>query len=225
MAILLDQILDQPTLKALQADLAAADWQDGGSTAGAQARAVKANQQLAPDNPVAKRAAALITQGLAKHAGFIAAALPRRHTIPMFSRYDPGQTYGAHIDNALRMHGQDRLRCDLAATLFLSDPKTYDGGELIIETGLGTPSAKLPAGQMIIYPATTLHRVAPVTKGHRIAAIIWIQSMIRDDRHRTLLLDLDRNTQALSKHLGPNHPQVVSLTGTYHNLLRLWLET
>jgi len=139
MAILLDQILDQATLAALQTELANANWQDGGATAGPQARAVKSNQQLAGENPTAKRAAALITQGLAKHAGFIASAFPRCHTIPMFSRYEPGQAYGPHIDNALRIQGDERLRCDLAATLFLSDPSTYDGGELIIETGLGTP--------------------------------------------------------------------------------------
>lgn len=224
MAVILSQILSPAELAGLQRELAAANWADGSDTAGPQARSVKVNKQLGPEDPVAKRGAALITQALARHTGFLAAALPRRHTQPMFSRYDPGESYGMHIDNALRMNGPDRLRTDLAATLFLSDPASYDGGELTIETGLGTPSIKLPAGQMILYPATTRHRVAPVTRGTRTAAILWVQSMVRDNEQRELLLDLDRTTQTISGQLGANNPQVVALTGTYHNLLRLWLE-
>lgn len=225
MAVILSQLLSAADLATLQADLAAANWQDGSATAGPQARSVKANQQLAPNDPVAQRGAATISAALARHSGFIAAALPCRHTAPLFSRYSEGEAYGFHIDNALRMNGNERLRTDLAATLFLSDPASYDGGELTIETGLGTPSVKLPAGQMILYPATTRHRVAPVARGQRYAAVLWIQSMVRDDGQRALLLDLDRATQTLSANLGANNPQILSLTGTYHNLLRRWVET
>jgi len=171
MALVLSQMLPPAMLATLQAELASANWQDGATTAGGQARSVKANQQLDPADPVAKRGAAAISAALAKHNGFMAAALPRRHTQPMFSRYGPGEAYGLHIDNALRLQGNERLRTDLAATLFLSDPASYDGGELTIETGLGTPSVKLAAGQMILYPATTRHRVAPVTRGRRLAAV------------------------------------------------------
>ena len=224
MAVILSNILTTQELASLQADLATATWGDGSATAGEQARSVKANEQLAPEDAIAKRGAALITGALARHSGFLATALPRRLTQPMFSRYSTGHAYGLHIDNALRMQGNERLRTDLAATLFLSDPDSYDGGELTIETGLGTPSVKLPAGHMILYPATTRHRVAPVTRGQRTAAILWVQSMVRDNAQRDLLLDLDRSTQALSKSLGANNPQVVALTGTYHNLLRLWLD-
>lgn len=224
MAVILSNILTASELATLQKELAGAGWTDGSSTAGGQAKAVKANQQLDANDPVARRGAALVSQALGRHTGFLAAALPRRHTVPMFSRYDPGDSYGMHIDNALRMNGPERLRTDLAGTLFLSDPASYDGGELVIETGLGTPSVKLQAGQMILYPATTRHRVAPVTRGSRVAAILWVQSMVRDQRQRELLLDLDHNTQILSRQLGANNPQVLALTGTYHNLLRLWLD-
>jgi PKHD-type hydroxylase len=224
MAVILANILTQSELSKLQQELSAARWTDGASTAGGQARAVKVNQQLGADDPVARRGAELVTRALARHTGFLAAALPRRHTMPMFSRYESGQSYGMHIDNALRLNGSERLRTDLAATLFLSDPASYDGGELTIETGLGTPSVKLPAGHMILYPATTRHRVTPVTRGSRMAAILWVQSMVRDERQRELLLDLDRSIQTLSGQLGANNPQLVALTGTYHNLLRLWLE-
>ncbi|WP_439532954.1 Fe2+-dependent dioxygenase [Polymorphobacter sp.] len=225
MAVILSQILAPEVLAQLQADLAGAAWQDGSATAGPQARGVKANQQLDLADTVAKSAAATIGAALARHSGFMAAALPRRHTVPMFSRYGPGDSYGLHIDNALRLNGQERLRTDLAATLFLGDPQSYSGGELIIETGLGTPAIKLPAGQMVLYPATTRHRVAPVTRGHRLAAVFWVQSMVRDDGQRALLLDLDRATQALGHTVGANDPNIVSLTGTYHNLLRRWLDT
>jgi PKHD-type hydroxylase len=225
MAIILGQILSADALSTLQADLAAAAWQDGSATAGPQARKVKANHQLDAADPVAKRAATAISAALAVHTGFIAAALPRRHTVPMFSRYGPGEAYGAHIDNALRMHGNERLRTDLAATLFLADPASYDGGELVIETGFGTSQVKLPAGQMIVYPANTRHQVAPVTRGARLAAVFWIQSMVRDEGERALLINLDRAIHGLTQTVGAGNPHIVGLTGTYHNLLRRWLDT
>jgi PKHD-type hydroxylase len=225
MAIIIGQILSAQALATLQADLAAAPWQDGSATAGPQARSVKANHQLDGTDPVAKRAAATISAALAVNTGFIAAALPRRHTIPMFSRYGPGEAYGVHIDNALRLQGSERLRTDLAATLFLADPASYDGGELVIETGFGTSQVKLPAGQMIVYPATTRHQVAPVTRGARLAAVFWIQSMVRDEGARALLIDLDRAIQGLTQTVGAGNPHILGLTGTYHNLLRRWLDT
>lgn len=224
MAVILTDILSAERLAALQAALVGADWQDGKTTAGPQSASVKANQQLAPADPAAKAWAAEISAALARHQGFTAAALPHRMTAPMFNRYAPGNQYGTHIDNAVRTEGRERLRSDLAATLFLADPASYDGGELIVETGFGAPAVKLPAEQMLLYPATCRHRVAPVTRGVRLAAVFWVQSMVRGDAERTLLLDLDRSLQALMLELGPNHAQLLPLTAVYHNLLQRWAE-
>jgi PKHD-type hydroxylase len=208
----------------LQVALADADWRDGKATAGRQSADVKANRQLDAADPLAQRWGQTIGTALARHNGFVAAALPRRLSAVLFSSYRPGEQYGLHIDNAVRLDGGGPLRADVAATLFLSDPASYDGGELVIETGYGTSAFKLPAGQMLVYPATTLHRVAPVTRGARVAAVFWAQSMVRSDADRELLLDLDRSVQALSAALGANHAQVLSLARTYHNLLRRWAE-
>lgn len=224
MAVILTDILEPQQLADLQSALASASWMDGKSTAGPLSASVKANHQLPLSDPVAKPWAATISAALARHQGFTAAALPHRITTPLFSRYTDGEAYGLHIDNAVRTEGAARLRADLAATLFLADPASYDGGELVVETGFGTPAVKLPAGQILLYPATSRHRVAPVTRGHRLAAVFWVQSMVRDDGQRALLLDLDRSIQALTAELGPTHAQLLPLTGTYHNLLQRWAD-
>jgi PKHD-type hydroxylase len=224
MATIITDILSAAQLGELQAGLTRADWRDGKTTAGRQSAGVKANQQLDGADPLAQRWGQTIGAALARHTGFVAAALPRRLSPILFSRYGPGEHYGLHIDNAVRPDAGGPLRTDLGATLFLADPASYDGGELMIETGFGTSAFKLPAGQMLLYPATTLHRVAPVTRGTRLAAVFWVQSMVRSDADRALLLDLDRSIQTLSAALGANHAQILSLARTYHNLLRRWVE-
>jgi PKHD-type hydroxylase len=225
MLTIIPALLSAADLAAITADLDAAGWADGRSTAGARAGAVKANQQLAPDDPVARRWAAPLQQALLRHAGFIAAALPLRTLPPLFSRYGVGDHYGPHIDNAISRPGQVMVRSDLAATLFLSDPASYDGGALQIETSFGPQRARLAAGDLLLYPATSRHQVEPITRGTRLAAIFWIQSMVRDAAARALLLELDQTIQALAIKLGQTDPHVVSLTGTYHNLIRMWAET
>lgn len=225
MAHILNDILDPDALAELQAAMVVSEWHDGRTSAGPQSAAVKANSQMRRESPVAKQWSAAISAALGGHAGFMAAALPRRITPPLFSRYCSGDRYGAHIDNAIRAEGSERLRTDLAATLFLSPPESYEGGELAIETSFGRSRFKLPAGQMILYPASSRHEVLAVTRGTRFAAVIWVQSMVRSDADRSLLLDLDRSAQALTRELGANHPQLLVLTGVYHNLLRRWAES
>jgi PKHD-type hydroxylase len=167
----------------------------------------------------------MILEALGSNALFISAALPSQVFPPLFNRYDSGQSFGTHIDNAIRQvtGTAHRIRTDLSATLFLSDPEEYDGGQLIVEDTFGTHSVKLSAGHMIVYPATSLHSVTPVTRGARICSFFWIQSMIRDDGARTLLFDLDEGIQRLSQDT-PSHPSLMQLTGVYHNLLRRWAE-
>ncbi|MBB6228920.1 PKHD-type hydroxylase [Polymorphobacter multimanifer] len=225
MALILTDILAPDALAVLQSALAGAAWQNGRESAGAQSAAVKANGQLAGDDPMAREWSGAITIALSRHQGFHTAALPRRITTPLFSRYGVGEHYGAHIDNAIRAEGRERMRTDLAATLFLSPPDDYDGGDLAVETSFGRPRFKLPAGQMLLYPASSRHEVLPVTRGTRLAAVLWVQSLVRDDADRMLLLDLDRSVQALAADRGPNDPHILALTSTYHNLLRRWVES
>ncbi len=225
MAIILNDILTKAQLAEMAAALAGGGWADGRESAGAQSARVKSNQQLPPADPVARHWAGKVTEALGRHSGFMAAALPRRITPLTFSRYQLGESYGLHIDNAIRNAGAERLRADLAATLFLSDPADYDGGELIVETSFGAPSIKLPAGQLVLYPANTRHRVAPVTRGERLAVVFWVQSMVRDESRRLMLIELDRAVQALAASVGPENPQILVLTGLYHNLLRQWAES
>jgi PKHD-type hydroxylase len=225
MLTIIPALLSAADLAAVTADLGAAGWVDGRATAGARAAAVKANQQLAADDQVALRWAPLLQQALLRQSRFIAAALPLRTLPPLFSLYGPGDHYGPHIDNAIRPAGPVTVRTDLAATLFLSDPAGYDGGALHIETSLGPQRVKLAAGDLLLYPATTRHEVEAVTRGTRLAAIFWVQSMVRDAAARALLFDLDQTIQALAARHGQNDPHVVSLTGTYHNLVRFWAET
>ena len=206
--------------------LLAAAWVDGRATAGPQSALVKSNLQLAVTEPEAAALGGEILDALGRHQAFIAAALPARVVPPLFNRYEAGMGFGDHIDNAIRfdVSGGRRYRTDLSATLFLSDPDDYDGGELRIEDGVGHRSVKLPAGDLALYPATTVHHVTPVTRGVRLASFFWVQSMVRAPDQRQVLRDLDRGVIDIRGALGDDHPAVVRLTGVYHNLLRQWAE-
>jgi PKHD-type hydroxylase len=203
--------------------LGSADWVDGRVTAGYQSAKTKNNLQLPEDHPVARQLGDMILGALGRNALFVSAALPLRVFPPLFNCYQGGQSFGNHVDNAIRqVKGSGAtIRTDLSATLFLADPEDYEGGELIVEDTFGVHSVKLPSGHMVLYPASSLHNVTPVTKGARLASFFWIQSMLRDDGERTLLFDLDTAIQRLTVDL-PEHPAVVQLTAVYHNLLRRW---
>lgn len=203
--------------------LQAADWVDGNATSGYQSARSKRNEQIPEGHAAAREVGALILRALNANPLFIAAALPQHVYPPLFNRYRGGQTFGTHVDNAIRQHNATgtRLRTDLSATLFLEDPDRYVGGELVIEDTYGTQAIKLPAGHMVLYPSTSLHQVTPVTEGTRLCAFFWVQSMVRDDGQRSLLFQLDRAIQRLGAH--PEQVDV-ALTGVYHNLLRRWAE-
>jgi len=209
----------------LDASLEAASWEDGKVTAGHQAARVKQNLQLTEEHPLAKELGNVVLQKLAGSALFTSAALPLKVFPPLFNRYEGGGHFGSHIDTAVRYVNQApyRVRTDLSATLFLSEPDEYDGGELVIEDTYGQHQVKLPAGHLILYPASSRHEVRPVTRGTRFAAFFWVQSMIRDDGQRTLLFEMDKAIQQLNQDV-PGHASMVALTGTYHNLLRRWAE-
>jgi PKHD-type hydroxylase len=203
-----------------------AEWVDGNVTSGAQAALAKRNRQLPEDGPAAKKAGDIVLAALGRNALFMAAALPKKVWPPMFNRYAGGEQFGLHVDNAVRIKrgGVEQLRSDLSATLFLTDPDAYEGGELTIEDTYGAHSVKLAAGDLILYPSSSLHHVTPVTSGERVASFFWIQSMIRDDTQRRVLFDLDVAVQRLTSEVGQGHTSLVALTGTYHNLLRMWAE-
>ena len=203
-----------------------ATWVDGRVTAGHQSAVVKDNRQIPEGSPEAREMGETIVQALERHPVFISGALPLRVFPPLFNRYEGGMSFGAHVDNAIRqITGTPfRIRTDLSATLFLSRPEDYEGGELLVEDTFGSHAVKLPAGDMILYPATSLHRVNPVTRGVRFASFFWIQSMVRDDAHRSLLFDLDMAINQVNQAM-PNHPAVVALTSCYHNLLRGWSDS
>jgi PKHD-type hydroxylase len=203
----------------------AADWIDGRATAGHQGARVKDNLQLPVGHPAARQVGAMILDALNRNPLFMSAALPLHILPPMFNRYSGGQNFGTHVDGSIRTlpdNGQ-RIRTDLSCTLFFAGPEEYDGGELIVEDTYGSKSVKLPAGHMILYPATSLHRVTPVTRGTRLCSFFWIQSMIRDDGQRSLLFEMDVAIQRLGAE-NSTHPSVIQLTGVYHNLLRQWAE-
>jgi len=206
--------------------LGAAEWIDGRVTAGHQSALTKNNMQLPEDHPAARELGDIILSALANNPLFIAAALPLKIFPPLFNRYEGGQSFGSHVDNAIRqIRGTPhRIRTDLSATLFFSDPDGYDGGELSIEDTYGVHQVKLPAGHMVLYPASSVHHVRPVTRGARIASFFWIESMVRDDGERRLLFDLDVAIQRIGRDT-PGHPGVVQLTSVYHNLLRRWANT
>jgi PKHD-type hydroxylase len=205
--------------------LDAADWVDGRVTAGHQSARAKDNMQLPEDHEHAKTLGDTIIAALERSSLFMAAALPLKVFPPLFNRYQNGQSFGNHVDNAIRQVAgtPHRVRTDLSATLFFSNPDEYDGGELVVEDTYGVHSVKLPAGHLILYPASSVHHVRPVTRGARLASFFWIQSMVRDDGERTLLFDLDVAIQRLAGDV-PDHTSVVELTSLYHNLLRRWAD-
>lgn len=205
--------------------LDAADWVDGRVTAGHQSAKAKDNAQLPEDSPVSRQLGQMILTALERHPLFVAGALPLKIFPPLFNRYASGQSFGNHVDNAMRKvrNTPNWVRTDISATLFLAQPSEYDGGELMIDDTFGSHAVKLPAGDLVLYPSTSLHRVQAVTRGARIASFFWIQSMVRDDGERTLLFDLDLAIQRLGSD-APNHPALVQLTGVYHNLLRRWAD-
>lgn len=201
------------------------DWIDGAVTAGVQSAKAKHNMQVPEAHPVAQQLGDMVLRALGQSALFVAAALPLKVFPPLFNRYTGGQSFGTHVDNAIRQvpNSPHRVRTDLSATLFLAGPDEYDGGELVVEDLYGMHSVKLPAGHMVLYPASSLHHVRPVTRGARVASFFWVQSMVRDDGERRMLFELDGAIQGLSRDI-PDHPAAVQLTGIYHNLLRRWAD-
>ena len=226
MKIAIPAVLDAATLADIRSRLDGADWINGNATSGAQSALAKHNRQLPEASPLARELGGIVLDALARCPLFIAAALPHKVFPPLFNRYEGGGRFDTHVDNAIRMQrGTDfRLRSDLSATLFLSDPESYDGGELVVEGAFGEQRVKLPAGDLILYPASSLHHVLPVTRGRRVASFFWIQSMVRDTEARRTLFELDGTIQDLAGDHGLGDPRVVRLTGIYHNLLRRWAD-
>jgi len=223
MLLRLQSVLDKTSLERIRARLAEAQFDDGRKTAGKRARSVKNNMQLDPADEPGKSIGAAVTDALRKHTVFVAAAVPKTIAPVIVSRYVPGMEYGSHVDNAI-MWGQTALRSDIALTVFLTDPKDYDGGELTIEDStFGVHRLKLPAGDGFLYPANTLHRVTPVTRGHRDAAVTWIQSLVRGVEQRRILFDLERIAAGLRSR-APDAAEAGTLSSVYHSLLRLWAE-
>jgi PKHD-type hydroxylase len=225
MLLTIPDVLTADQVATARDQLTSADWTDGRVTAGPQSARVKNNRQLPEDHPAARALGELILGALQRNPLFISAALPQRIFPPLFNQYEGGHAFGSHVDNAIRqVPGTSfRIRTDVSATLFLSQPDEYDGGELDVEDTYGVHTVKLPAGHMVLYPSTSLHHVRPVTRGARIASFFWIQSLVKDDAERTLLFDLDTAIQRVSAE-APDHPAAVQLTGVYHNLLRRWAE-
>lgn len=222
-------VLEPADVAAMRRTLDAADWTDGRETVGKQGAQVKRNEQLPDGSPLKQELGQHILAALERNPLFFAAALPLRILPPRFNRYQGGGTYGFHIDGSVmltRTPGGDRqhLRSDVSCTLFLCDPDEYDGGELIISDTYGEHEVKLPAGDLVVYPSSSLHKVQPVTRGARLASFFWVQSMIRDDGRRRLLFEMDTAIETLRR-TGADEPAVVQLTGIYHNLLRQWAET
>ena len=227
MILTIPKLFPKLQVRALRARLGAAEWTDGRVTAGHQSAQTKNNSQIPESDPVAREVGEMILGALGQNPLFRSAALPLKVFPPLFNRYAGGQTFGTHVDNSLRTHGETggRLRTDLSCTLFFSEPEEYDGGELVIEDTYGAKSVKLPAGDMILYPATSLHHVTPVTRGARVSSFFWLQSTIRQDAHRTLLFDLDTAIQQVAASSDPAMAaSAVKLTGVYHNLIRQWAE-
>lgn len=223
MLLHIPQLLPIDSLQQCREIIAHADWGDGRMTAGSQSAQAKRNLQLAEDSSAGKEARKLILAALGNNGLFISGALPKRVFPPLFNRYESGMDFGNHVDNAIRSHvasGQ-HIRTDLAATLFLAEPDEYDGGELVVEDTFGNKSIKLNAGDMILYPASSVHRVMPVTRGARVASFFWIESMVRAAEQRRLLFDMDAAIFNLRSSVGETDA-TVRLTGCYHNLLRMW---
>ena len=227
MMMAIPDVLDAAGVARVRALIDAAEWQDGNATSGHQSALAKRNRQLPEESAGARQAGRIVLDALGQSPLFIAAALPLKIFPPLFNRYEGGEAFGTHIDNAVRIHAgsEFRVRSDLSATLFLEAPDAYDGGELVVEDNLGAQQVKLPAGHLLLYPASSLHRVEPVTRGTRVASFFWIQSMVRDDGARTLLFDLDQSIQAVAADRGHDDRAVIRLTGIYHNLLRRWADS
>lgn len=230
MLIVIPEVFSKAEATEIRQALDGAEWVDGRITAGHQSAQSKFNAQIPENHPVAQQVGDRILRALGTNPLFRSAALPLRVFPPLFNRYAGGQTFGTHVDNAIRTHAGSggRIRTDLSCTLFFSEPEEYDGGELVVEDTYGSKNVKLPAGDMILYPSTSLHHVTPVTRGARVASFFWLQSMIRQDVHRCLLFDLDSAIQRLAASPSSDSdaatPVTVQLTGIYHNLLRQWAE-
>ena len=226
MMLQIPQVLTKAEVAECRAILDAGPWVDGNLTSGFQAARAKANEQLPQDSEAAQRVGAVILRALEANPLFVSAALPQIILPPMFNRYGEGMGFKDHVDNAIRrepLSGR-RLRTDLSATLFLAEPEDYDGGELVVNDLYGVHRVKLEAGDMILYPSSSLHHVTPVTRGARTASFFWIQSLIRDDARRTMLLEMDVAIQRLAQRAEPDDEAILSLTSVYHNLLRQWAE-
>jgi len=218
-------VLDAAQTRSIREALQAAQWTDGRETVGVQGARVKRNLQLPEASPLRQGLGAQVLAALARSPLYHAAVLPLRTMLPRFNRYEGGGHYGFHVDGAvMALPDGGQLRSDVSCTLFLCDPEEYDGGELVVSDTYGEHEVKLPAGDLIVYPSSSLHQVQPVTRGARLAAFFWVQSLVRDERHRRLLLELDQSIQALT-HSGADQAAVLQLTGVYHNLLRDWSET
>ena len=226
MLIEIPQVLAKEQIEHFVNEPSIADWADGRGSAGYLSAAVKSNAQLADGDPIAAKLGKAVLGRLEGNALFVSAALPFKIIPPLFNRYTETQEYGPHVDGAIRpiTGTPHRVRTDLSATLFLSAPEDYDGGELSIEDSFGTRTVKLAAGDMVLYPGSSVHRVAPVTRGVRYASFFWVQSMVRNDAHRRILFDLDRSIQTLASELN-GHAELVRLAGVYHNLLRSWADS
>jgi PKHD-type hydroxylase len=227
MMIEIPELFDAAGLARLRGIIDAAEWIDGNATSGHQSALAKRNRQLPEESAAAREAGALVLDALGRSQLFFAAALPLKIFPPLFNAYEGGEAFGVHVDNAVRIKrgSEFRLRSDLSATLFLEDPEAYDGGELVVETQFGAQAVKLPAGHMVLYPSSSLHRVAPVTRGRRVASFFWIQSMIRDTEARRMLFELDSAIQTVALDRGQDDAAVIQLTGVYHNLLRQWADS
>ncbi|MBA86173.1 Fe2+-dependent dioxygenase [Thalassobius sp. S69A] len=226
MLITIPELFSKDEVKSIRTRLDAADWEDGKNTAGAQSLQVKRNRQLPATGQDAQELGQLILQRLSQNPLFLSAALPLRILPPMFNRYEDGETFGIHVDNAIRTNpfNGEYIRTDLSMTVFFSEPDEYDGGALLVEDHYGTQEVKLPAGDMVLYPSTSLHEVVPVTRGARVSSFFWLQSMVRSNEQRTILFELDQTIQTLATRFGAEDDEVVRLTGIYHNMIRQWTE-
>jgi PKHD-type hydroxylase len=225
MLLQIPQVITAGEAAQFRVRIASARWVDGSVTAGHQSAQVKRNEQLPEESAEAREIGERILAALQRSPLFFSAALPKQVYPPLFNRYSGGMNFGSHVDGAIRVHTPtgSRIRADLSATLFLTPPEEYDGGELLVEDTYGAHSVKFAAGDMVLYPAASLHRVTPVTRGARVSSFFWIQSMVRDDGQRALLFDMDMAILRMARDQ-PGHPALVSLTGCYHNLLRMWAE-
>ncbi|ODP37089.1 Fe2+-dependent dioxygenase [Sphingomonas turrisvirgatae] len=226
MMIAIPDLLDAGALSRIRQIIDHAEWIDGNATSGPQSALAKRNEQLPEGSPAAREAGGIVLDALGRSPLFFAAALPLKVFPPLFNRYGTGQSFGTHVDNAIRIQrGSDfRIRSDLSVTVFLEDPGAYEGGELVVEDRFGAQQVKLPAGHAVVYPSSSLHHVTPVTRGLRVASFFWLQSMVREAEARATLFDLDQTVQRLTAQLGGEDRSVIELTGIYHNLLRRWAD-